>query len=407
MNLSILAISNNEIIATNSNDSLALVSAEFFKSGFNIVDKIIMNVDSEKIEKRLAEMTCESDIVVVLGDEQIEYSFVTKKAIAKFYGVELMTNNFAKNNISAYYKAINVPEPKEVSSYALLPSNSRCITNEFGPMQGFLIENGNKTLFYMPIEASQLRQMFISSVLPYTLSKANKLNKTYVFKTFGLKRSEIVGLIKDLKKNKQKVTLICNEKLLDGEIIINYPSNIDDVVVDGFVSTIYKRLNNYIYAETDTTLEERLRDLLSLNNLTLATAEDFTAGSIASNFLTNTNDGSKFLIESYITPNDSSKERLLGVDKEVLKQEANKPDDVAYQMAIGALESSGADFVIATFGVGNTCYYAIGNAQGIHLYNETFSGNAFEITKKGTSAGFYHLIKKIKKNDFHFGQSTV
>lgn len=407
MNLSILAISNNEIIATNSNDSLALVSAEFFKSGFNIVDKIIMNVDSEKIEKRLAEMTSESDIVVVLGDEQIEYSFVTKKAIAKFFGVELMTNNFAKNNISAYYRAINVPEPKEVSSYALLPSNSRCITNEFGPMQGFLIENVNKTLFYMPIEASQLRQMFISSVLPYTLSKANKLNKTYVFKTFGLKRSEIVGLIKDLKKNKQKVTLICNEKLLDGEIIINYPSNIDDVVVDGFVSTIYKRLNNYIYAETDTTLEERLRDLLSLNNLTLATAEDFTAGSIASNFLANTTDGAKFLIESYITPNDNSKERLLGVDKEVLKQAAKKPDDVAYQMAIGALESSGADFVIATFGVGNTCYYAIGNAQGIHLYNETFSGNAFEITKKGTSAGFYHLIKKIKKNDFHFGQSTV
>lgn len=407
MNLSILAISNNEIIATNTNDSLALVSAEFFKSGFNIVDKIIMNVDSEKIETRLAEMFSESDIVVVLGDEQIEYSFVTKKAIAKHYGVELVSNNFAKNNISNYYRAINVPEPKEVSSFALIPSNSRCITNEFGPMQGFLIEQGNKTLFYMPIEASQLRQMFVSSVLPYTLSKANKLNKTYVFKTFGLKRSEIVGLIKDLKKNKQKVTLICNEKLLDGEIIINYPSNIDDVVVDGFVSTIYKRLNNYIYAETDTTLAERLKDLLNINNLTLATAEDFTAGNIASSFLTENTEGQSKLIESYIVPNDSSKERLLGVNKDLLKQADKRPDDVAYQMAVGALENSGADFVIATYGIGNVCYFAIGNSQGIHLYTETFSGNTVEITKKGTSAGFYHLIKKIKKNDFHFGKSTV
>ncbi len=407
MNLGILSISNNEIIATNSNDSLSLVSAEFFKSGFDITDKITMKVDSEKILVRLKELFENNDIVVVLADEQIEYSFVIKKAIAKYYDTELVNNNFAKNNISSYYRSINVPEPKEVSSYALIPEGSRCITNEFGAMQGFLIESSNKTLFYMPIEASQLRQMFVSSVLPYTLSKASKLNKTYVFKTYGLKRSELVGLIKDLKKNKQKVTLICNEKLLDGEIIINYPSNIDDVVVDGFVSTIYKRLSNYIYAETDTTLEERLKDLLALNNLTLATAEDFTAGNIASKFLTNNDDGAKYLTLSYVVPNDTAKEQLLGVDKNVLKDATKRPDEIAYQMAVGTLESSGADFVLATYGVGNTCYYAIGNSKGIHLFDETFSGNAVEITKKGTSAGFYHLIKKIKKNDFHFGQSTV
>ena len=76
-------------------------------------------------------------------------------------------------------------------------------------------------------------------------------------------------------------------------------------------------------------------------------------------------------------------------------------------MALGALENSGADFVLATFGISNQCFYAIGNSKGIHLYNEFFSGNSLELTKKGTSAGFFHLIKKIKKNDFHLEQSTV
>ncbi len=407
MKVGILVVSNNEIIATNANDSLSLVSSELFKSGFDVTDKMIINVDMDKIISRLNQLQEENDITLLLADDQIDFSFVTKKAIAKYFNVDLIANNFAKNNIGKFYKSVNIPEPKEVSSYAILPNNGRCITNEFGPMQGFLIEENNKSLFFMPVEASQLRQMFISSVLPYLLSKTNKLNKTYVFKTFGLKRSEILGLIKDLKKNKQKITLICNEKLLDGELIINYGPEVDDTMLDSFVSTIYTRLSNYIYAESDTTLVERLFDLLKLNNMTLATAEDYTCGNIASKFLSENPEGNKILIESYVTPKDLAKERLLGVDREVLKNAEKKPDEVAYQMAIGALESSGADFVLATFGINNQCYYAIGNSKGIHLYSEIFSGNALELTKKGTSAGFFHLIKKIKKNDFHLEQSTV
>ena len=178
MRLGILVVSNNEIIATNTNDSLSLVSSELYKSGFDVTDKIIMNVDCEKIKLRLTQMYEENDIVILLADDQIDYSFVTKKAIADFYEVDLIANSFAKNKVSAYYKMLNVPEPKEVSSYSILPNNSRCITNEFGPMQGFLIEEGEKSLFYMPTEAGQLRQMFISSVLPYLLSKTNTLNKT-------------------------------------------------------------------------------------------------------------------------------------------------------------------------------------------------------------------------------------
>ena len=88
MNLSILTISNNEIIATNSNDSLSFVCAEFFKSGFDILDKITMKVDSDKIVSRLDKLYETNDVVVVLADEQIDYSFVIKKAISKFFKVD-------------------------------------------------------------------------------------------------------------------------------------------------------------------------------------------------------------------------------------------------------------------------------------------------------------------------------
>ena len=287
-----------------------------------------------------------------------------------------------------------------------MPESARCITNEIGPMQGFLITKDSKLLIFMPQESEQLKQMFITSVLPFLLEQSKKLNNTYIFKTYGLTAQEMMSILKDLRKNKQKVEILCNEKLLEGEIIINYPQKLDTVVIDGFVSSIYKRLSNYIYAESDVTIEERVRDLLNINNLTLSTAEDYTLGNISSSFLTKTQDGTRFLIESYVVPNNTSKVNVLGVDQELL--DLNKsPDDIAYQMATGALENSSSDFVLSTYGESNTCYIGIGTMKGIYVYKEVVTGSREERVKKATNAAFFHLIKKIKKNDFHLSQTTV
>ena len=406
MNVSVLTISNNELIAANKNDSLALISSYLYKNGFDVQSFTNIKVDFDKIVNEISKIFESVECLIVTVDEQIDYSFITKKAIAKYFNKELVTNNFAKNNISTYYKNFNIPQIKEASSYAVLPQDARCITNEFGAMQGFLMQQNNKLLIFMPQESNQLKQMFISSTLPFLLEQSKKLKKTYVFKTYGLTCQEILSILKDLRKNKQKVEILCNEKLLEGEIIVNYPEKLDTVVVDGFVSSIYKRLSNYIYAESDVCMEERVRDLLNVNHLTLSTAEDYTLGNIASKFLSKNIDGKNFLIESYIVPNNNSKINVLGVDEDTLKNNL-KPDDIAYQMATGALENSSSDFVLSTYGVDDTCYIGVGNIKGIYVFKEKITGTYEEQIIKATCSAFFHLIKKLKKNDFHLSQTTV
>ncbi len=406
MKISVLTVSNNELVATKKNDSLALISSYLYKNGFDVESTSTIKVDFDKIVSKLTIDLENSECIILTCDDQIDTSFVTKKAISKVVEQEIVTNSYAKNNITAYYKAFNLPPTKESNSYAFMPNMARCITNEYGPMQGFLINKDNKLIIFMPQESLQLKQMFISSVLPFLLEQSKKLNNTYIFKTYGLTSQEMLSILKDLRKNKQKVEILCNEKLLEGEIIINYPQKLDSVVVDGFVSTVYKRLSNYIYAETDVSIEERVRDLLNINSLTLSTAEDYTLGNITSSFLTKNFDGNKYLIESYVVPSDSSKTTVLGVDQDLLNTKSS-PDDIAYQMATGALENSGSDFVLSTYGEGDTCYIGIGTMKGIYVYKEIVSGSTEERVKKATSAAIFHLIKKIKKNDFHLSQTTV
>ena len=76
-------------------------------------------------------------------------------------------------------------------------------------------------------------------------------------------------------------------------------------------------------------------------------------------------------------------------------------------MAAGALENSSSDFVLSTYGVDNVCYIGIGTMKGIYVYKEVLNGSTEERIKKATNAAFFHLIKKIKKNDFHLTQTTV
>ncbi len=406
MKISVLTVSNNELVATNKNDSLALISSYLYKNGFDVQSHNTIKVEFERILKSITNEFEETDCIILTVDDQIDYSFVTKKAIAKYFDQELVTNSYAKNNVAVFYRNFNIPPIKESSSYSFMPASARCITNDLGAMQGFLISKNNKLLIFMPQECEQLKIMFVSSVLPFLLEQAKKLNSTYIFKTWGLNFQEMSSILKDLKKNKQKVDVLCNEKLLEGEIIINYPNKLDSVVIDGFVTSIYKRLSNYIYAESDVSIEERLKDLLNLNNITLSTAEDYTAGNITSQFLMKNQDGNKFLIESYIVPSVTSKIDVLGVDKDLL--DSNKsPDDIAYQMAAGALENSSSDFVLSTYGVDNVCYIGIGTMKGIYVYKEVLNGSSEERIKKATNAAFFHLIKKIKKNDFHLTQTTV
>ena len=53
------------------------------------------------------------------------------------------------------------------------------------------------------------------------------------------------------------------------------------------------------------------------------------------------------------------------------------------------------------------CYIAVGDKREIHVYKNMFKGNSNEIIESVTMASYFYIIKKLKKNDFHFEKSTV
>ncbi len=413
MNISVLVVSNNEIIAANKNDVLPLILSQLHKNGFTVNEVSNIKVDYHII---LSELTkaLNDDIVFLIAENQPEASFLSKKAVAKILNEEVVVNQFAKNSIENYFKVNNLPFTKEGNTESFFPLSARCIINTYGVMQGFLSEANKKLLFFLPLEPLELKNMFISSVLPYLLEKFGKNEKTYVFKTFGLTKQELFSMLRDYRKNKHKINIICNEKFLDGEVIIENNPKIKPEDTENLVRNVFSRISGYIYAENDNSLTERARDLLQLNKLTLTIAEDLTAGNITTNFYKDNEDAGDYLYESYITITDESKMKILGVEKDTLIRTNNYSNEVAYEMALGALENARTDVVLSTTGCLNVkskdygkCSICVGNINGIHVFNHTFSGDRQKIIQKATNAAFYHLIKKLKQNDFTLGRIKI
>lgn len=407
MNISILTISNSEVISTAPNSALCLVSSTLYKSGFNIVQNNHLSVDAAVIESSITQAYEHSDCVILAVQDQIDYAYVAKKTIAKYFNDEVAPNTYAKNALSNYYKAQNVPLPKDALSHAHMPKSARAILNDLGPMQGFLTEAKGKLLFFMPLSEVELKDMFIKSVLPYLIENTKERSKTIIFKLFGLSQNEILSILKDLRKNKQKINIICSETLLDSELIINFSEKTEQIVIDGLVATIYKRLGNFIYADSDISLPECLLNLLNVKNSSLACAEDATCGMVGAGLLAVDRGACDRLVESFIVPNKVSKINNLGVDIHLFRSAKIDANEVVYQMAVGALENSSADFVASTLACDKTLYLGIGTTEGVHVYTHDFEGSLKERIAKFTSATFFNLIKKIKKNDFNLPQNVV
>lgn len=133
-------------------------------------------------------------------------------------------------------------------------------------------------------------------------------------------------------------------------------------------------------------------EFLKAANLTLATAESCTGGRIAA-LLTEASGCGDCLECGYVVYSPSSKERELGVQAATINAFGLTSQEVAEEMARGALHHSGADIAVATTGItgdepmdgvapGTVCFawaYRSGEAVTVTTREECFAGSRKDV----------------------------
>lgn len=409
MKISIIAVSNSEIVSNEKNDTVSLISSSLHKNGQEVVCNQMVRANSGVVNSSLSFCMEKSDCVLLLCENEFEKIYMCKKLLCDLLSCKMINSTFAKFYIDEYSKLQNVPLKKEDGAYSQMPESARTIKNPFSPFQGCLCEKDGKAIFLLPLTHDELNQMFFSSVLPYILKSVGNESSTFVLRTFGLKSGEMQLLLKDFVKNKLNIEVVCGEYLLSGEIIISIPKSTRKDYADNFVKSVFEKVLPYVYAEKDESMPQYIFSFLSLHKERIAFAEDFTAGNMSANLSQNLEETESILQESYVTISNDAKIRVLGVEKEIFKRATLDYGEIAYQMAMGVLENSSADVVVANCGdvKSGDLTFAIGNRDGLHIFTKKVSGNKKQKIIMATNAIFFELIKKLKQNDFALGKTIL
>lgn len=152
-------------------------------------------------------------------------------------------------------------------------------------------------------------------------------------------------------------------------------------------------------------IEDVLR-LLQRRELTLSTAESCTCGLMAS-LLGDLPGCGQVLDSGFVVYSPKAKNRLLGVSFETIERFGLTSEEVAAEMAVGALNASGAMIAVANTGVaddaqedegGTQCYaWALMRGERQVVVSETvrFDGDRVGIRKQAARHGLMQIPERL------------
>ncbi len=414
MKVSIITISN-EILIGKKYDNIAMyLTKKLMMSGVTVNSNTVIQNNPVQIIETLNNISDQD--VIIIGDTSSIRNANIKKALSNYFNEEIVLNNEFANVVKNYYFKNNLPVLLEDENEYYVPNSAKIIKNEYGSLQGFYILNQKKNIYFLPCDFSAIKKMFYTEFLPVISKNLEIFYETNIIKTFGICEEDILSILADIIKNKYKILVTTFPKNLEVEILVRYNRQLNSDIVQQFISTIYERLSKYIYADEDIKLENQALQLLKIYNKTLAIAETLTGGNIAHKFISNNNNAFDYLKEAMLTSSKSSKLNRLKVSESIINNYTEKSVEFAYEMAAGLLETSGADVVLINTGNiaelndssnTKTCFIAVGDMDGIHVYKNTFSGSNEQIVDGITKTSFFYLIKKLKQNDLQIFRSTI
>ncbi|WP_183560058.1 competence/damage-inducible protein A [Mucilaginibacter sp. SP1R1] len=340
-----------QIVDTNS----AWMAVELNKIGIRVKQISSVSDDREHILKALAEAAGRATIVFITGGLGPTKDDITKKTLAEYFGVGLVENKEALENVEHIFARYNRPLLEVNRLQAHVPANCEIILNHNGTAPGMWFNYNGVIYISMPGVPFEMMYMMEGEVLP-KIKAALKL-PSIVHKnilTVGEGESFLAERIADIENELPEfIKLAYLPKL--GQVRLRLSAFGDDEAllhqkVDEFATRIIERVRNVFVIDEDIALEQAILNKMAARGLTLSVAESCTGGYL-SHLFTQHAGSSKVFLGGGITYAYELKESLLGVKHETLEQFGAVSEQTVTEMVDGALKNFKSDFAIAITGI--------------------------------------------------------
>ena len=352
----IIAIGNELTSGRVLNTTSRFAAGLLFAAGHEIISMATIGDTPAEISKTLLRAIKRSDFIIVTGGLGATSDDLTSEVVGQTLGRPNVFHPEIFNKIIARHAKADTQAVKILKKLALLPTGAE-ILNAEAKMAGYLLVHDSKPIFFLPGVPHEMQELLVDKVIPRLdvwQEGGAKLVKQRVYKVFGLGETEINRRVAHLEKEEDtrvrigyypvfpEVHLSLAIIAANGELIKSTFLYLEDEIKTALGDTLFGTDND--------TMESVVGDLLRSQGKMLATAESCSGGLIGHK-ITSVPGSSNYFTGGVIAYSNDLKEKLLGVDPELLARHGAVSSAVAKAMAVGIRSKTGADIGLSVTGI--------------------------------------------------------
>lgn len=354
MTVELICVGTELLLGNIVNTNAAYLSEKCAALGLSCYFQTVVGDNEERITMVLQTAMQRSDIVILSGGLGPTEDDLTKEAAAKVCGKKLELHEPSRKAIEEYFREKGITPTDNNWKQAMLPQDCIVMDNHNGTAPGVIMELESSRVILLPGPPGELQPMFEESVEPYLAGLTSQVICSQTVKICGVGESRAETMIKDMIDAQTNPTLATYAKT--GEVHIRVTAGAENEkaarkLIKPVVKELKSRFGNDIYStEEGTTLEKAVVDLLMANELTVTCAESCTGGMLSARLI-NVPGVSEVYKSGMVTYSNKAKRRFLGVKKSTLQKYGAVSEQVAEEMAKGAILFTKADVSVAVTGI--------------------------------------------------------
>lgn len=297
-----------------------------------------------------------ADVVIATGGLGPTADDLTREALAKLLGVELVLDEGSLAHIKALFSRRKRDMPERNIVQAMFPAGARVVFNPHGTAPGIDLDVpppiGRPTrVFALPGVPAEMIEMWHETVAGRLSVQAGgaRVIRHRRIKCFGVGESDLEQMLPDLIRRGRtpSVGITVSEATITLRITASGASEQECYEqMEPTIATIHECLGSLVYGYEDDELEHVVHRLLAQRGQTLATAEIGTAG-LVSKCLGDVPDERGCYLAGHVLPTTAALLKQLGLPAELLAGHPLASGKVVEAMAARSRELVDSDYGLA------------------------------------------------------------
>ena len=353
MTAEIICVGTEILLGNIVNTNAAYLAEKCAYLGLSNYYQVVVGDNKERLSETIKTAKDRADVIFLVGGLGPTEDDLTKETAAEVFGKKLVEDAKAKEIILDILTSRGYTVTENNFKQALVPEDAIVIYNENGTAPGIIMEENGKICIMLPGPPNEFIPMVEKQIVPYFLNRKKAAIYSKVVKLIDIGESLLAEQISDLIEMTNP-TVATYAKTREVHVRVTASATTEEEAKK-LVKPVVKELKNRYPANVystnaDETLEEAVVALLSKNGLTLTTAESCTGGLLSATIV-NVSGASDVFRGGYITYSNKLKRNVIGVKKSSLEKYGAVSEQVAAEMAQGALAEAKADVAVSVTGV--------------------------------------------------------